>query len=342
MKTIFKLLIISIILSSCQKKTEQQQTTDSLKTVIEIPKKTPQELMQEIDNQILNGDSLLYELGNDESLEGGMDKCYFNENLTLKKIIRENYGETYNNIDEFYFDENNNLFAVTSERSNYNKSVYDESEIPLKATSQGKYIIFLDKNQIKTYIKVKNKRKFEDKTEAQETDYWIKRATASAKQFETNKESDFYEKFTQLQYDETKNSPIHIYKLRDKMYCLNNFDDEVFKSTRFDKIKTPQLGIIELTYKPETSGWHETKTVTFFQSSAEIQVSSKAEVAKIENQNYLYFSYKLFENGKISNYYSVFNPNTFSATSLIISNGKSNEATIANKPIHDFLIAKSK
>lgn len=342
MKTIFNFFLLTLLLASCSKKPTEQNSTDSVSLSTATSQKTPQELMQEIDNQIVNGDSLLFELGNEESLEGGMDKCYFDENLTLKKTIRENYGETYNNIDEFYFDENNNLFAVTSERSNYNKSVYDESETPLKATSQGKYIIFLDKNQIKTYIKAKNKRKFEDKTEAQEADYWIKRATASAKQFETNKESDFYEKFTQLQYDETKNSPIHIYKLRDKMYCLNNFDDEVFKSTRFDKIKTPNLGIIELTYKPETSGWYQTKSNTFFQSSAEIQVSSKAEVANIENQNYLYFSYQLFENGKISNYYTVFNPNTFSATSLIISNGKTNEATIANKVIRDFLIAKSK
>lgn len=284
MKTIFKLLIISIILSSCQKKTEQQQTTDSLKMVIEIPKKTPQELMQEIDSQLVFGDSLLNEFESEESLEGGMEYAFYDENYQLTKIKKENFGETYMNVDQFYFDSTANLVAVKSEKFTYNRSTTEESETPLISTPQGKHIVCFEGNKIVFYQKLKSKRKFEDKTEAQEAEYWIKRATTPAKQFEANKESDFYEKFTQLQYDETKNSPIHIYKLRDKMYCLNNFDDEVFKNTRFDKIKTPNLGIIELTYKPETSGWYQTQTVTFFQSSAEIQVSSKAEVAKLKTK----------------------------------------------------------
>lgn len=337
MKTIFKLLIISTILSSCQKNQEQQQTTDSLKTVIEISKKTPQELMQEIDNQLVFGDSLVNEFESEESLEGGTEYAFYDEKYQLTKIKRENFGETYMNVDQFYFDSTANLIAVKSEKFTYNRSTAEESETPLVSTPQGKHIVCYEGNKIVFYQKIQSKRKFEDKTEAQEADYWIKRATASAKQFETNKESDFYEKFTQLQYDETKNTPIHIYKLRDKMYCLNNFDDEVFKSTRFDKIKTPQLGIIELTYKPETSGWHETQTGMLLQSSGEVKVDKKSELVEIDHQKYLFISFQLFEGSTTSKYFTVINLANLSSTSLIVSGSKSNEATILNKTIRDFL-----
>lgn len=339
MKTIFKLLIISTIVSSCQK-TQEQQTTDSLKTAIETPKKTPQELMQEIDSQLFLGDSLLHESENEESLEGSMEYAYYDENYQLTKIKRENFGETYMNVDQFYFDSTANLIAVKSEKFTYNRSTTEESETPLISTPQGKHIVCFEGNKIVFYQKLKSKRKFEDKTEAQEADYWQKQARASAKQFEQNKESDFYEKFTQLQYDETKNSPIHIYKLRDKMYCLNNFDDEVFKSTRFEKIKTPNLGVIELTYKPETSGWHETKTSTLLQSSGEIKVDKKSEVVEIDHQKYLFIRFQLFEGNSISKYFTLINLTNLSSTSLIASNGKSNKATITNKAIRDFLISR--
>lgn len=340
MKTIFKLLIISTIFSSCQKNQEQQQSTDSLKTAIEIPKKTPQKLMQEIDSQLVFGDSLLNEFESEESLEGGMEYAFYDENYQLTKIKRESFGETYMNVDQFYFDSTANLIGVKSEKFTYNRSTAEESEIPLITTPQGKHIVCFEGNKIVFYQKIKSKRKFEDKTEAQEAEYWIKRAMASAKQFETNKESDFYEKFTQLQYDETKNSPIHIYKLRDKMYCLNNFDDEVFKNTRFDKIRTPHLGIIELTYKPETSGWHETRTGMLFQSSGEVKVDKKSEVVEIDHQKYLFISFQLFEGSSTSKYFTVINLANLSSTSLIISSGKSNEATITNRAIRAFLNTK--
>jgi hypothetical protein len=160
---------------------QNSNTTSAPKTtnVTEKVAVSPQTLVANIEAQLIAGDSVTRLIeDNEESLEGGEEILYFDRQRHIVKAKKINYGETYQEVDMFYFDPKGHLISVTSEKIRYNRSTYEESSEPLVMKSEGIYKISFDEaQQLLDYQKPNNLRKFENsKTEGQEIAYWLARA----------------------------------------------------------------------------------------------------------------------------------------------------------------------
>ena len=155
---ISKILLLAAVGFACQNSPKTDTPTDSLAVAGgEEMAQTPEKFINEIESAITDGDSMVNSLDeNQESLEGGEEVAFFTPNLDITKIRKVNFGETYQNIESFYF-KNGKLMTLTSEYLKYNKSTYDESPEPLVMKSDGKFLIGFNENGEKVDYKKINK-----------------------------------------------------------------------------------------------------------------------------------------------------------------------------------------
>jgi hypothetical protein len=172
----FSWLVLGVCLACQNNNTKSPPETTKIVEAVAI---SPQTLVSNIEAQIIEGDSAVRTIeDNEETLEGGEEILYFDRQRHIVKAKKINYGETFQNIDTFYFAPEGQLISVKSEIIRYNRSTYEESSEPLRMKSEGIYQLFFDKSQqLLDYQKLNNLRKFEGSNPvSQEVAYWIARA----------------------------------------------------------------------------------------------------------------------------------------------------------------------
>jgi hypothetical protein len=341
-----KAILIAAVCLSCQSKPKTETSADSLAkaTNFEITE-TPEQFIDEIEGAISDGDSMVNSLDeNQESLEGGEEVAFFTPNLDISKIRKVNFGETYQNIENFYF-KNGKLLALTSENLKYNKSTYDESPEPLVMKSEGKFLITYNENGEKTvYKKLNEKRIFEDKySENQEIEFWKTKANELFEKYDAHKEEFFFSKYEAAQYDEMGVTPSLVFKLKNQMYSFIDQSVEADEKSRIMNFEGPMFGVSKLIYNARTEKWKHSQRATILDlPEGKMEINEGIKNVVLEGRSFLYITFSISEKGTNSNYYTLVDTIDLSSVSLIKSKGKDNSATISSEAIRKYLLEKSK
>lgn len=345
-KTLMSSLLLVIAISwACTKSSEK--TADSHVAISEASatQPTPEQQMQQIDAGIADGDSVVSAIeSTDESLEGGEDIAYFNPDLYITKIKKSNFGETFQNEDNFYYTPKGKIFAITSETFRYNRSTYEESPVPISLQSEGKFTITFDSTgkQI-AYQKVNNKRKMEEKyNEKQELDYWLNRGNQLFETYSTQSEKFFYTRYESAQYNATHTTPILVYKIKNQLFSIIDVSTE--PDGRNLELNSPILEVVKLIYEPKTEEWKQSQKATILNySNGDVSVNDKIEKVTIDGRTFVFISFKTKETktGDIEEYFTLIDTLDLSMQSLIKSGGKDNASTFTSAAIKQFLLEKA-
>lgn len=343
---ISKILLFAAVCFACKNSPKTDTPTDSLAVATgEAISQTPEKFINEIESAITDGDSMVNSLDeSEESLEGGEEVAFFTPNLDLTKIRKVNFGETYQNIESFYF-KNRKLLALTSEYLKYNKSTYDESPEPLVMRSEGKFLIGFNENGEKVdYKKINNKRRFEDKyTESQEIEFWKKRGTELFGKYDAHKDEFFFSHYEAAQYDEMGVTPTLVFKLKNQIYSFIDQSVEPSEKGRTMNFDGPMFGVSKLIYDPKTEKWkHSQKATILNLPEGKMEVNEGIKNVMVDGRSFLFISFTTSEKGTNSSYYTLVDTIDLSTISLIKTKGKDNSATISSEPIRTFLLENSK
>jgi hypothetical protein len=343
---IIKVVLIAALCMACHNTPKTETLADSLAlaTNFEITQ-TPEQFIGKIEGAIAEGDSMLNSLDeNQESLEGGEEMAFFTPNLEISKIRKVNFGETYQNIENFYF-KNGKLLVLTSENLKYNKSTYDESPEPLVMKSEGKFLISYNENGEKIqYKKLNEKRRYEDNySENQEIEYWKTKGAELFEKYDAHKDEFFFSKYEAAQYDEMGVTPSLVFKLKNQMYSFIDQSVEPDEKGRMMNFEGPMFGVSKLIYDARTEKWKHSQRATILDlPEGKMEVNEGIKNIILEGHSFLYITFSISEKGTNSSYYTLVDTIDLSTISLIKSKGKDNSATISSEAIRKFLLENSK
>jgi hypothetical protein len=268
----------------------------------------------------------------------------YNHGQYLNQRIDSVLGQTYQNIENFYFKEGK-LMVLTSENLNYNKSTYDESPEPLVMKSEGKFLLsFNEIGENIQYGKINGKRRFEEAyTESQEIAYWKNRAAEVFEKYDKHKDEFFFSKYEAAQYDEMGVTPSLVFKLKNQMYSFIDQSVEAAEKGRIMNFDGPMFGVSKLIYDDRTEKWKHLQRATILDlPEGKMEVKDGIKNVVLEGRSFLFITFGISQKGSNSDYYTLVDTIDLSSISLIKSMAKDNSASISSDVIRKYLLENSK